>query len=255
MHHVLVVDDDENLRELIRVYLHHEKFAVSTAESADHGLHMIRDNHPDIILLDITMPKKDGFEALRAIKGNQETRHIPVIMISSRSDRETLQAAIKGGAIDYIVKPIKEEVLIQKRNRGAHIVDIDRQNNIGAGRIEIDRKGNRCVFKIVNNVDPKMDQQFIEIFNPSFKNITRGSTYIFDLRALPLLSPEQTKIIDSMVLTASIDHPLVLAGRNYLRAITMNLEPDEQVFISEEDLEAYLTLKEKGKAPDGSSSH
>jgi excisionase family DNA binding protein len=109
---VLVVDDDPQLREFIRVNLEAEGYNVREAESAESGLEAIEDQSPDLVLLDVMMPTVDGWEMLQRM----QERHgsIPVIMFSGKVDEDALAHAADRGARGYVGKPFDPQQLIER---------------------------------------------------------------------------------------------------------------------------------------------
>ncbi len=102
---VLVVDDDPNLRMLVDSALRHEGYQVMEAEDGQQGLAAARSHRPDLILLDVNMPKMDGFAALRELRSSPDTRQIPVLMLTVQSTEMSTRAAFDAGATDYLAKP------------------------------------------------------------------------------------------------------------------------------------------------------
>jgi excisionase family DNA binding protein len=109
-HNVLVVDDDPALRGFLRVNLELEGFVVREAGSADEGLAALDEESPDLILLDVMMPRVDGFEMLRRVQERHGVGAIPVIMFSGKVD--DAQAATERGAQAFIGKPFDPRQLI-----------------------------------------------------------------------------------------------------------------------------------------------
>jgi DNA-binding response OmpR family regulator/DNA-binding CsgD family transcriptional regulator len=104
---VLVVDDEPDIRELVRINLELDGHRVLTAEDGAAALELVRDDPPDIVLLDVMMPGIDGWQVLGDIKGESDAAvsHIPVLMLTARADElDRLRGAIEG-AIRYITKP------------------------------------------------------------------------------------------------------------------------------------------------------
>src|SRR5438105_5024599 len=95
---VLVVDDEEVNRALLREALEARGYKVSEAENGNRALESLAERAPDAILLDVMMPKMDGYEVCRRIKSNPQTAFIPVLMITSLSDRRERLAGIEAGA-------------------------------------------------------------------------------------------------------------------------------------------------------------
>jgi PleD family two-component response regulator len=115
--HVLVVDDDAINRVLLHDVLQSAGFVVEQASDGEAGLASVASNEPDVILLDVMMPKLDGFEVCRRLKQSVATVHIPVIIITALSDRAARLAGIEAGANEFVTKPIdQEEVCLRVRN-------------------------------------------------------------------------------------------------------------------------------------------
>ena len=113
---IVVVDDTVgNLRILVSL-LNAQGYRVRPATSGAVALAAIREELPDLILLDIMMPEMDGFAVCRALKADERTRHIPVIFITALQDIEDKVRAFVEGGVDYITKPFRvEEVLALER--------------------------------------------------------------------------------------------------------------------------------------------
>ena len=111
---MLVVDDDEGNRDLLSRWLLREGHRVAVAENGRRALEMIQARQFDLILLDILMPEMNGFQTLEQLKADEQWRHIPVIMISSFNEIDSVASCIKMGAEDYLPKPFNA-VLLQAR--------------------------------------------------------------------------------------------------------------------------------------------
>ena len=101
---ILLVEDDRFLRRVHEVGLRKHGFTVLTAVDGEDGLRQAQAERPDLVLLDLVMPKLQGFEVLRMLKAEPETAAIPVIVLSSLGGDADVQAAIRAGAVSYIVK-------------------------------------------------------------------------------------------------------------------------------------------------------
>jgi len=110
---ILIVDDDERLREFVRVNLEMEGYSVREAGSAEEGLSALEDEPPDLILLDVMMPQVDGWEMLRRVQERHGVGAIPVVMFSGKVDDETLADAESRGAQAFIGKPFNPQQLIE----------------------------------------------------------------------------------------------------------------------------------------------
>lgn len=101
---VLVVDDDVALRKLYQVALQTKGYEVITAEDGDDALEKVAAEKPNLILLDIMMPKRDGMAALKALKDKPETANIPVLMLTNFGQEDLVKNALSLGAADYLLK-------------------------------------------------------------------------------------------------------------------------------------------------------
>ena len=120
---VAVVDDDiMNLRLASRI-LSAEKMRVSCLKSGEALLEFLRENHPDLILLDIHMPQMDGFETIAAIRRREETASIPVIFLTGDEDSGTESKGLLAGAMDFLTKPFVPEILLL---RVRHTIELTR---------------------------------------------------------------------------------------------------------------------------------
>jgi PAS domain S-box-containing protein len=111
---ILVVDDDREVADLLSLTLGKEGRRVLTASTGEEALHIARDQHPDLITLDIRLPDLDGLEVLQLLKRDPQTADIPVVIVSVVSDR---QQGLDLGAIDYLTKPLDEEKLLEVVDR------------------------------------------------------------------------------------------------------------------------------------------
>jgi excisionase family DNA binding protein len=110
---VLVVDDDDRLREFIRVNLEMDGYAVREAANAEEGLAALEEEPPDLILLDVMMPGMDGWEMLRRVQERHGVGTIPVIMFSGKVDEDTERRAAEEGAHAFLGKPFDPQQLIE----------------------------------------------------------------------------------------------------------------------------------------------
>jgi len=106
---VLVVEDDQNIRDLLQMYLEKEGYSVTVASDGGQGLTKFRSIKPDLVLLDIMMPVMDGWSVCKAIRAEGQT---PVIMLTAKGETDNKVTGLKSGADDYITKPFEmKEVL------------------------------------------------------------------------------------------------------------------------------------------------
>lgn len=111
---ILVVDDNKNNVRLLKDILEDENYNVSSVDNGLDVFETVLKVKPDAILLDIMMPGMDGFGVCKILHDNSETKDIPVIMVTAKTESESLKSALESGAIDYIKKPIDEVEVIAR---------------------------------------------------------------------------------------------------------------------------------------------
>jgi len=118
MAHILVVDDDEDIRKLVEKILTGRGHKVSQAEDGETGLGFALVKKPDLIILDLNLPKMDGFEVCRRLKKDEVTKKIPVIMLTAaHPEWEDAKRGFKLGADEYVIKPFNAEILLHNIER------------------------------------------------------------------------------------------------------------------------------------------
>ena len=110
---VLIVDDETDVTEVISFWLRREGFRVLTASEAAEGLALARAEHPDMVLLDVMMPGISGWEMLERLKASDETKSIPVVMLTVLAESRFLRRAAESEAAGYIRKPFKPEAVVR----------------------------------------------------------------------------------------------------------------------------------------------
>lgn len=111
---ILAVDDTPENLEILQVRLEANGYAVITADDGEEGLAMARERLPDLVLLDIMMPKLDGIAVVRALKQGAATRAIPVILVTAKSDARDVVAGLDAGGDDYLTKPFDHSALLAR---------------------------------------------------------------------------------------------------------------------------------------------
>lgn len=115
-HKILIVDDEPDIRELIEYNLKKEGYQVYTASNGQEGVSEAKKNHPDLIILDIMMPKMDGIEACRILRTMNDFKNTFMVFLTARSEEYSEIAGFNVGADDYIAKPIKPRALVSRIN-------------------------------------------------------------------------------------------------------------------------------------------
>lgn len=111
---ILVVDDSPTERHVLTQLLTKHGYQVFTAESGEEALAKAKQIRPDLILMDVIMPGINGFQATRSITRDEETKHIPVIMCTSKGQETDKIWGLRQGARDYLVKPVDQKELLDK---------------------------------------------------------------------------------------------------------------------------------------------
>ena len=111
---VLVVDDNEQNLELLVAYLEDLQCDTIAASTGVEALEIVKEKMPDLVLLDVMMPKMSGFEVCRRLKGAPQTAHIPIIMVTALSELADIERAIDSGTDDFLSKPVNKWELITR---------------------------------------------------------------------------------------------------------------------------------------------
>ena len=152
--HLLVVEDDPSLAEWIIDYLGSQGFFVSFANRGDTAIELIQSDSPDLVLLDINLPKKDGFDICREVR---KYYHKPILMMTARDDEMDEVLGLELGADDYITKPLRARALLARvrsllRRNSSDGAESKPSDIITAGQVSIDRKARstRIADKVIN---------------------------------------------------------------------------------------------------------
>ncbi len=111
---ILVIEDEEDILELISFNLGKEGYRVVGATSGEQGLKAARANVPGLIVLDLMLPGIDGLEICKVLKNDSKTQHVPVIMLTAKSEESDVITGLEVGADDYITKPFSPKILIAR---------------------------------------------------------------------------------------------------------------------------------------------
>ncbi len=114
MKNILVIEDVEDHLEIVKLILEQHGYNILVATTGKEGLNVTKSCHPDLIILDVVLPEMNGYEVCKAIKSSPDTKDIPIIMLSVRSNPEDIESAYSAGANKYITKPFNLEDLINE---------------------------------------------------------------------------------------------------------------------------------------------
>lgn len=145
---VLVVEDEPDIAALVAYQLAHAGFGVRTAPDGREALRAIETDPPDIVVLDLLLPELSGLEVLRVLRGSNETRDLPVVVLTARGDEESRVAGLQLGADDYMSKPFSPRELVLRveavlRRTVAKSDGQARRARLRAGPISIDTHAHR----------------------------------------------------------------------------------------------------------------
>ncbi len=114
---ILVVDDEEDIRELVELNLSREGYQIVACETGERALELVRARKPDLIVLDLMLPGVDGMEVCRRLKADSATRDIHIIMLTAKGEEADIVAGLELGADDYVPKPFSGKVLAARVRR------------------------------------------------------------------------------------------------------------------------------------------
>ena len=142
--HVLVVEDEDALAELLQYNLKKEGFRVTVAADGEEAMILVEERQPDVILLDWMLPKVSGIEVCRRLRSVQDTRNIPIIMLTARGEEADRIRGLDTGADDYIIKPfLMKELFARVRAVLRRIRPGLADDTVAVGDITIDRVAHR----------------------------------------------------------------------------------------------------------------
>jgi two-component system alkaline phosphatase synthesis response regulator PhoP len=139
---ILVVDDDKEVVRLMRAYLEQAKYEVLVAYDGETAVHCIRRDKPDLILLDLMLPDRDGYDITRLVRRDSSLAHIPIIMLTARVEDVDKIVGLELGADDYVTKPYNpREVVARVRARlRGHGAFVSKVLRTGGLELDIDRR-------------------------------------------------------------------------------------------------------------------
>lgn len=136
MVHILVVDDDKNTRRLYKAVLESENYTVYTAENGEEALGLMDREHIDLVVLDVMMPKMDGYEFTKVLRESQNT--LPILMVSAKHLPEDKKKGFLVGTDDYITKPVDEEEMLLRIKALLRRAKIATERKIEIGEVVLD---------------------------------------------------------------------------------------------------------------------
>ena len=190
-YHILVVDDDDRIRELVKEYLNENGFIISTGNNAEEAKIKLEYFKFDLVVLDVMMPGQNGFELTKEIK---KKSNLPIILLTAKGEAENRIEGLEIGADDYLSKPFEpKELLLRIKNivKKNIKVNLNKINKIGEAKIDLNKMSIQLKSKInkINNTEKKV---LLEMLANPGKIYTR--TQIGDM-----LNIGQERSIDVMI--------------------------------------------------------
>jgi DNA-binding response OmpR family regulator len=124
---ILIAEDERDIRDLVIFTLQFSGYEVVSANNGEEAIEKTRREQPDLILMDVRMPRMTGYEACRELKKEERTQNIPIVFLSAKGQEQEVQSGLEAGAVDYILKPFSpihltkriEEILARAASDGA----------------------------------------------------------------------------------------------------------------------------------------
>ena len=244
MYTVLAIDDDKTTLSLLEAQLSSLGFSVSTVSSSVKGIEIAKSFNPDVILLDLMMPGMDGISVISSLRKDKITKDIPVIVISSKHERESVIAVMRHGVSDYIVKPYDPDRLAAKI-KAAVAHRIIKKHDDDENFIEINHRGDLAVIIMKGNPsDHGFQNDVKKVFNSFFMKQVHGRVCVFDLRSIDELT--QAGMNELMVILSlfSGSKIKIVAGKHYGEIVSLtNIEESAELFLSFGDLELAMNRR------------
>ena len=151
--HILVVEDEPSIAELISINLTHAGYGVSRALQADEALLLLRNTKPDLVILDWMMPGKSGVQFARELRSNPLTQAIPILMLTAKGEEADKVLGLDAGADDYVTKPFspKELVARVKALLRRHVFELVEEKVLILGPMQLDPVAHRLSIRISDN--------------------------------------------------------------------------------------------------------
>ena len=118
---ILLVDDSPTALLWQRLILEDDHHEILVATDGEEGVRIAKAEHPDLVLLDVVMPRMDGFEALRQLRADEHLRHVPVLMVTTRGEMPNVMEGFESGCNEYITKPLDRAELLAKVRSYLHL--------------------------------------------------------------------------------------------------------------------------------------
>jgi two-component system chemotaxis response regulator CheY len=245
---ILIIDDSKMALKVTSDALSKDGHNVLTASSGKAGLELAKNGNPDLVILDVVMPDIDGYEVLKKLKGDDLTRHIPVIMYSSQTRKDDILTAMKFGVLDYISKNC-DPLILSGKVRSA--LNQSREQRIkleknSSTNIIVSKKNGRTslIFRFSLKSESAMAERN-KILSGAFIKSISNDTVILDFRQINEMDSRETAHLKYIFSEFPEQELFVVCGKHYASFVTeFDTEGKNKFFISMGDLELYLDKNE-----------
>lgn len=171
---ILVVDDDREIVRLVRGYLEKAGYVVLTAYDGDTAVHMLRHELPDLLVLDLMLPDKDGYDITRLVRSDRHLAATPIIMLTARVEDTDKIIGLEIGADDYVTKPFNPRELVARVRAQLRRVDLDTESGtpplltVGALRMDVGRREVEVNGRVVSLTPTEFDLLKVLMENPGY---------------------------------------------------------------------------------------
>jgi DNA-binding response OmpR family regulator len=132
---ILIVDDNAETVDILRTRLHHDGYEIVTAHDGEEALATARETQPDLVLLDIMMPRMDGIEVCRQLKADCSLPFMPIVMVTARADQKDVVAGLEAGGDEYLTKPVDQAALVARVRSMLRIKELHDTTEVQAARL------------------------------------------------------------------------------------------------------------------------
>lgn len=174
---ILLIEDDPAISNVVELNLRLDNYDVFLASDGEEGLRMVEEVHPDLIILDVMMPKLDGWQVLMQLKGDPRTRDIPVIMLTAIDDERSKVIGLRGGADDYVSKPFsplelaaRVKVILDRVGKARRIASGEERGRAVLDQVPVQRGEAIQLIPMedIYYIDTKHEYANIHTFNESY---------------------------------------------------------------------------------------
>jgi twitching motility two-component system response regulator PilH len=240
---ILAIDDDKNILNVLEKQLQNMGHKPIVAVSSKQGIELAKSGTPDLVLLDIIMPELDGIEVIKQLKKDELTKHIPIIMLTSKSKKDDVIKTLRYGVIDYVIKPHNYYTLETKISSALIHGDAVREKDYleRTENISVSRHNNALAIAFWSKLsDPAVIHDAKGIFNEAFLKIIKNDIIVLDLRGLVEFQKDDVVVIEKLITILGNCKVNMVAGKYYGSLVQYtDVEDSVNLFITYGDFEIF----------------